>query len=71
MDGLEPVVREELRQLQRAFIDYPTFEGGYEALKRATGDFRRLDSGPFLKVVQETAIALIVLRTMLGFTPPE
>lgn len=53
------------------FIDYPVFEQGYEALKRATGDFRRLDPGPVLATVQETPIALIVLRTMLGFTPPE
>lgn len=53
------------------FIDYPVFERGYEALKRTTGDFRRLDPGPVLAVVRETPIALIVLRSMLGFTPPE
>src|SRR5207248_2086542 len=53
------------------FIDYAAFESGYEALKRATGEFAALDPAVVLPVVLKTPISLIVLRTMLGFTPPE
>ena len=53
------------------FVEYPVFEQGYEALKRATGNFRNMSPGPVIETVRRTPIALIVLRTMLGFTPPE
>lgn len=53
------------------FIEYPVFEGGYEQLKRVTGGFRTLECDHILAVVQQTPIALIVLRAMLGFTPSE
>jgi len=53
------------------FVEYATFETGYEALKRATQGFKRLDADKALAVVQATPIAFIVLRSMLGFTPPE
>jgi|GEM_PF-81352 len=53
------------------FVEYPVFERGYEALKRATGSFRNLSPEPVLAAVQKVPIALIVLRSMLGFTPPE
>lgn len=53
------------------FVEYPVFERGYEALKRATGSFRDLSPELVIAAVQEVPIALIVLRSMLGFTPPE
>src|SRR5947208_17024647 len=53
------------------FVEYSVFETGYEALKRATAGFASLDPAAVLDAVQKTPIALIVLRTMLGFTPPE
>ena len=53
------------------FIDYPLFEAGYEALKKATGGFSSLSGSVVLKTVVDTPIALVVLRSMLGFTPPE
>ena len=53
------------------FIDYPVFEQGYEALKRVTGDFRDLSPEPLIDIVTQMPTAFIVLRTMLGFTPPE
>ncbi len=53
------------------FIEYPVFEQGYEALKRATQNFRTMDPEPVLATVYAVPITLIVLRTMLGFTPPE
>ena len=53
------------------FVDYPAFEQGYEALKRTTSNFRNLSPELVLKTVREAPITFIVLRTMLGFTPPE
>jgi hypothetical protein len=53
------------------FVEYPVFETGFEALKRCTSGFERLTAEAVLPAIQETPIALIVLRTMLGFTPPE
>ena len=55
----------------RGFVEFPVFEEGYEALKRATGGFRDVTPDSVAPVVFETPIALIVLRCMLGFTPPE
>src|SRR5579859_896247 len=53
------------------FVDYSVFETGYEALKQATSGFVNVTPEIVLPVVQATPIALIVLRAMLGFTPPE
>lgn len=53
------------------FIDYATFERGYEALKRATDGFTHIDSERVLPVALERPISLVVLRSILGFTPPE
>jgi hypothetical protein len=53
------------------FIEYATFEGGYEALKRTTKGFRDMTPEPVLDLVWQTPITLIVLRSMLGFTPSE
>lgn len=53
------------------FVDFPVFESGYEALKRATRTFRDVTPTKVTPVVFETPLALIVLRCMLGFTPPE
>ncbi|GEM19777.1 hypothetical protein [Nitrosococcus oceani] len=53
------------------FVEYPAFESGYEALKRTTGNFRNLSPGPVIETVYRVPITLVVLRCMLGFTPPE
>lgn len=53
------------------FVDYAAFESGYEALKRATGGFATLPPAQVLQAVLESPIAFVVLRSMLGFTPPE
>jgi len=53
------------------FLEYPVFERGYEELKRETGNFRKARPAPLLKVIYRVPVAFIVLRTMLGFTPPE
>ncbi len=53
------------------FIEYPVFEHGYEALKRATSGFVTLDVDRVSGVVLEVPISLVVLRTILGLSPPE
>lgn len=53
------------------FIDYPVFEQGYEVLKQATKSFTLLEPDLLLKNTTEAPIVILVLRTMLGFTPPE
>lgn len=53
------------------FVDYAVFETGYEALNKATGGFEALPRSKVLKAVLEVPIAFVVLRSMLGFTPPE
>ena len=53
------------------FVEFPVFEEGYEGLKRATGGFRDVTPDTVAPAVFKTPITLIVLRCMLGFTPPE
>ena len=53
------------------FLDYPQFERAYEMLKRATNGFDHLQNETVLATVRQLPLTLIVLRTMLGFTPPE
>ena len=53
------------------FVEFSTFETGYEALKRATGGFQEVTPEKVAPVVFEAPISLVVLRCMLGFTPPE
>jgi hypothetical protein len=53
------------------FVGYPVFERGYEALKAATGGFSDLGPDRVLAIVQSEPIAMVVLRSMLGFTPSE
>ena len=53
------------------FVEYPVFERGYEALKAATAGFSQLDPNKVFPVTVSEPIAIVVLRSMLGFTPPE
>jgi hypothetical protein len=53
------------------FIDYPVFEQGYEALKQATNGFTLIEPESLLQKSFEVPLVILVLRTMLGFTPPE
>jgi hypothetical protein len=53
------------------FVEYPVFERGYEALKAATEGFSRLDPDRIFPVTVSEPISIVVLRSMLGFTPPE
>jgi len=53
------------------FIEYPAFEEGYEKLKGTTKGFIGLDSLSIYEQTLKTPMIFIILRTMLGFTPPE
>ena len=53
------------------FVEYAVFEQGYEALKRATAGFSNVQPEPIFRAVCELPISVIVLRAILGFTPPE
>jgi hypothetical protein len=53
------------------FIEYPVFERGYEELKRGTGDFGNVTPAIVLDAINRVPVAFVVLRAMLGFTPPE
>ena len=53
------------------FVEYPVFEQAYETLKRTTGGFNNLTGDVVFAAAKQTPLTLIVLRTMLGFTPPE
>lgn len=55
----------------KGFVEYAVFQGGYEWLEWATKGFAKVTAKVVLPVVQQAPISLIVLRTMLGFTPPE
>jgi hypothetical protein len=76
----EPLVDEVFDELTSSFlempkgegfIDYPTFEKGYQALKRCTDAFGTLTAATVLSAVREVPISFIVFRCVLGFTPPE
>ncbi len=53
------------------FVEYPIFERGYEALKAATDGFSKFDPVKVYLMMVSEPISIVVLRTMLGFTPPE
>lgn len=73
VDAVFGALQSEFMSLPKGegFVEYPVFAQGYEALKLATANFRRMKHGEVMEAVKATPIALIVLRAMLGFTPPE
>lgn len=53
------------------FVDYPTFAEAYEVLKRTTHGFTDVTRESLLNAVRFSPLSLVVIRTILGFTPPE
>ncbi len=53
------------------FLDYPTFAAAYETLKKASNSFSRFEAPVVLSAAFHCPVVLIVLRAILGFTPPE
>lgn len=78
--NLDPFIDEVFGELKsgflelprgEGFVDYATFEGGYQTLKRATVGFTVLDAAVVTAAVYATPICFVVLRSILGFTPSE
>jgi hypothetical protein len=53
------------------FVTYPEFQQAYEVLKRHTAGFTAIELDNVMNTLRENALAFVVLRAMLGFTPPE
>lgn len=53
------------------FVEYAAFERGYEALKSATKGFSEFEPEKVLQTAISEPISIVVIRAMLGFTPPE
>jgi len=53
------------------YVTYQAFVRGYDALAEATVRFERLDEDEVLRAVIREPMALIVLRAILGLSPPE
>ncbi len=78
--NLDPYIDEVFGELKsgflelpkgQGFVEYPVFEAGYQALKKATAGFTAIKPAAITEAVYATPIAFIVLRTILGFTPSE
>jgi hypothetical protein len=54
-----------------AFITYEQFLAGYEALRMTTNGFAELEVERCWSAMRKNAIAFLVLRTILGVSPPE
>src|SRR2546421_9101351 len=55
----------------QGFVTFPDFENGYETLKQVTQNFSKLEEPIVFATVLRVPLVLVVLRTMLGFTPSE
>lgn len=55
----------------KGFIEFPVFERGYEALKLATQGFQDMNPDKIMEAMNKSPLILIILRSILGFTPPE
>jgi hypothetical protein len=53
------------------FVTFSIFEAGYEALKQGTDNFSAMNEQTVFSVITKCSISFVVLRAMLGFTPPE
>jgi hypothetical protein len=53
------------------FVEYQDFQGAYEVLKRHTSAFSGLTRSAIWSALREDSLCFLVLRTILGMTPPE
>jgi hypothetical protein len=53
------------------FVEYTDFQNAYEVLKRRTDAFRAITPDTIWASLQEDGLSFVVLRTILGFSPPE
>ncbi len=77
---LDEYVNRVFRALESDFLVMPRGEGfvvfdafveGYEAIYAATEGFERIDADTLFETVCRVPIGLVVLRTILGLSPPE
>ncbi len=54
-----------------AFVAFPRFQQAYLQLASRTGNFASLSSDAVLSALAQDPLILLVLRTILGFSPPE
>ncbi len=55
----------------QGFVTFPVFEAGYEVLKQGTCGFVAMNAETIYDIVAKCPISFVVLRAMLGLTPPE
>jgi hypothetical protein len=53
------------------FVEYPRFRDAYETLKRKTSAFRVFTPPKVWVALREDALVFVVMRAILGITPPE
>lgn len=53
------------------FVEYSDFQDAYEALKRETNGFAMLTEETVWAALRSSALSFMVLRTILGVSPPE
>lgn len=53
------------------FVEYSDFQDAYEVLKRRTNAFGAFTEEAIWTALREDALVFVVLRTILGFSPPE
>lgn len=61
----------ELMPKGYAFVDFERFRTGYRTLQESTENFRRLTDETVLTAIRRDPLAFVVLRSILGVTPPE
>ncbi len=53
------------------FVEYSVFDDGYEKLKQGTSGFQNLSSDVILPITFSHPISIVILRSILGFSPSE
>ena len=53
------------------FVEYSDFQDAYEVLKKHTSAFMRFSDETVWAAFREDSLSFLVLRTILGMTPPE
>jgi len=53
------------------FVEYARFSAAYEVLRRSTGDFSHTADAQLSQAVDNDNLVLVVIRSILGFTPSE
>ena len=61
----------ELMPKGQAFVGLERFRRAYRTLRETTGNFRALTSETVLTAMRTDPLAFVVLRSILGVTPPE